>query len=783
MNLGTKQSYANLYVSMGCGVLPATLFSPSGVAWGKGCRIKGWKEKNLVARTEEDVAKFWRRDPSANICVLTGEQFDVIDIDNEDAFNALKDKLEPLLSSGTPVVKTLRGWHIYVKPTGFHGCVNLFDGNPSGVDFLGQGKWCTGVGSERTTDKDSSGVYEILWVYKTINPSGLDLKALAPCPDWIVDAYQKREEAKNQYQPINQEDLPWRPADEGEVSRYVTRAVEGMLGDIENAQPGERNEVLNQKAFKLAQLVQTGAVGESVLQEAIICAQRAGLSNQEAAATVASAVDGARKRPLTRVELEDRVAAARTAISKREPSSLHEPKGGPEVKMVDSLDPIRLLFEQNMLGLKPAGSSSSWTYAGCLNNVALILEGDPRWKGCLGYNEFIEEIQILKPLPIDCFKRRDKEWKDGDISRLARWLEQEWDLCVRFDLNRAVQDVAERNRFNPIVDYLDSLEWDKHPRLETAASMLLGAVERHENKAFMKWMISAVARAYSPGCKVDSIIILEGPQGKGKSTALRILAGDEYFDDRGLNLDNVADCALKIQKSWIFEFAEIGDLSKKDAATTKAFLSACEDKYRVPYGRVIETHKRHTVFAGTTNNSEYLKDETGGRRYWPIRCCVNRDSIDTENLLKFRDQLWAEAVAAYKYGAKWWFTPNEEDYSSLEDAQVERFEEGAWDDAIADYIKEKFKIFEEAGAAARFFEVGIPARLDDLFKRLGFEKIADVTNIHRNRVRRALEVLGFQKVRRTEADGSKPYRYIVSVERFIQSFPEWSDKVKAIKIG
>ena len=776
----SKKDFANLYVSAGCGVLPATMFSPSGEAWGKGCRIKGWKEKNLVARTKEDVEKLWGIDPTANICVLTGERFDVIDIDSEETFDILKDKLEPLFSSGTPIVKTLRGWHIYVKPTGLHGCTNLFNNNPEGVDLLAQSKWCTGVGSERTTDKDTSGVYDVLWVYKTISRHGLNFDYLAPCPDWILEAYQKKEAAKNQRPQIAQTNLPWRPADEGEVSRYVTRAVEGMLGDIENAQHHQRNEVLNKKTFKLAQLIQMGTIGEGVLQEACVCAQRAGLPEQEVNSTIASAVAGARKHPLTRGELEDIVAAARKLPEKRIAPKLPQQNLGAMIPQKETTDLMSDMVSENTLGLKQSGQSSSWTYVGCLSNVVKILEGDPRWKGCLGFNEFTEEVQILKPLPFDSFKRNDREWKNSDTSLFVQWLEDEWDMSPRFELFAAVQAVACQHRFNPVVDYLESLVWDGCQRLEGLALKVFGAVEHYESMAIKKWMISAVARAYEPGCKVDSIIILEGPQGRRKSTALRLLAGEEYFDDRGLNLDNTADSGLKIQKSWIFEFAEIGDLSKKDAATTKAFLSAREDKYRAPYGRVIETHKRHTVFAGTTNSTEYLKDETGGRRYWPIRCCVNRDTIDTETLLQHRDQLWAEAVKEYKQGTLWWFDSKETDFQPLEDAQAERLEEGSWDDAINDYVREKFKSFEYSGAIERFFEVGIPARLDDLFKQLGFENLANVTNTHRNKIKRALESLGFEKKRATAPDGSKPYKFFISPRRFSQSFPEWSEKIKTM---
>ena len=164
----------------------------------------------------------------------------------------------------------------------------------------------------------------------------------------------------------------------------------------------------------------------------------------------------------------------------------------------------------------------------------------------------------------------------------------------------------------------------------------------------MKVLISAVARVFEPGCKVDTVLVLEGPQGIGKSTAVRILASDEWFADTSINLGD-KDSFQALRGKWLYEFSELASFSRSEANRAKNFLSAQWDCFRESYGRRTKDGPRHCIICGTTNDSTYLNDTTGNRRYWPMPCT----SIDLAALQRDREQLWAEAVARYHRGDKW----------------------------------------------------------------------------------------------------------------------------------
>ena len=189
-------------------------------------------------------------------------------------------------------------------------------------------------------------------------------------------------------------------------------------------------------------------------------------------------------------------------------------------------------------------------------------------------------------------------------------------------------------------------------------------------------MISAVARIMQPGAKVDHMLILEGPQGTKKSSALKALAGADWFTDELAEIGS-KDAAQQMRGIWIIEIAELDAISRAEVSRIKAFLSRTRDRYRPPYERYVVEVPRQCVFAGSVNPDTYLRDETGNRRFWLVRCGV----INLDALSRDRDQLWAEAVARYRDGTIWWLGETE----LIADAKAEqdrRYHSDAWDSRI-----------------------------------------------------------------------------------------------------
>src|SRR5581483_7104435 len=192
---------------------------------------------------------------------------------------------------------------------------------------------------------------------------------------------------------------------------------------------------------------------------------------------------------------------------------------------------------------------------------------------------------------------------------------------------QAVQTAARDRPIHPVKAYLHALLWDGVQRVDTWLSAYLGAEDTEYARAVgSRWLISAVARIYRPGVKADCCLILEGPQGIKKSTALRTLAG-EYFTDELADLGS-KDAALQIRGVWIVEISELDSLARSEIASIKAFMSRTADRFRPPFGKRVVECPRQCVFAGTVNHTEYLRDETGARRFWPVLC----GTIDIEAL-------------------------------------------------------------------------------------------------------------------------------------------------------
>lgn len=320
-------------------------------------------------------------------------------------------------------------------------------------------------------------------------------------------------------------------------------------------------------------------------------------------------------------------------------------------------------------------------------NVVLILQLHPEWKGLIRYDEFRGHVVVVGPPPWSEYHRpscAETRWTDEDGTRLEAWLRREFH-AYGFDpkvttVERAVDVVARANSFNPVREYLESLAWDQTFRLGRAPAAYLGTPEsEYASNVFTWWMISAVARVFEPGCKADHVLILEGAQGLGKSTALEILAGAAWFTDSPIDL-NSKDAFERVRGRWIVELAELDSLFKAEASRAKQFFSSKRDDYRPAYGRREREQLRQCVFAGTVNLDVYLNDPTGARRFWPIVC----QQIAFEALRRDRDQLWAEAVWRYHEGSLWYPTGSE--VGVLTEEQADRTVRDDWTDLVGRFV-------------------------------------------------------------------------------------------------
>lgn len=369
-----------------------------------------------------------------------------------------------------------------------------------------------------------------------------------------------------------------------------------------------------------------------------------------------------------------------------------------------------------------------------ISNISLILRFDTRWKNVFGYDEFSLKIIKRRNPPFDVADTG--EWSDSDDKKTTVWLSQNYGLRPTVsNVADAIQIVAEYNTYHPVRDYLNRLTWDGCARSKKWAITYLGAEDKpHTRYVAEKWLIAAVARIFKPGCKFDNVLILEGAQNAGKSLALSVL-GNPWFSDTPFEIGS-RDGFLAMRGHWIMELAELDSFNRAESTRAKHFFAASKDTYREPYGRRTVDVPRQCVFAGTTNQSEYLRDETGNRRYLPIAC----GEIDIKALDRDRDQLWAEVVKLFKDGESWWFegvTPY------VQEEQEARYSADAWERPISLWIDEQIKIHKAAGKPESTFFVSIDDVLSDCLKI----KIGDWNRADQMRISGALQRLGFIRKR------------------------------------
>ena len=318
-----------------------------------------------------------------------------------------------------------------------------------------------------------------------------------------------------------------------------------------------------------------------------------------------------------------------------------------------------------------------------VGNVQLALEQEPEIANAFGYDEMLRSEVLLRPLFGDdpSFVRRPVT--DADVCAVQTWLQ--WfgfRKLGKATTHEAIDKHARDHSLHPVREYLNGLKWDGTPRLGTWLADYLGAEKNEYTKQIgTMFLIGMVARIFKPGCKLDYMPILEGPQGLLKSTMCALLAGPSYFSDQLPDI-TTKEAFQHLRGKWLIEVAELRAYSRAAIDHFKEFLTRDTERYRPPWGRKEVHEPRQCAFIGTTNKSLYLKDETGNRRFWPVKT----GEFKLDDLRRDRDQLFAEAVHRFKQGERWWPDAKFE-RDTIAPEQEARFEPDAWEQPIAEYLR------------------------------------------------------------------------------------------------
>jgi putative DNA primase/helicase len=310
-----------------------------------------------------------------------------------------------------------------------------------------------------------------------------------------------------------------------------------------------------------------------------------------------------------------------------------------------------------------------------LDNVVTVIERDPDISGKIWYDEFLDSM-------VTTWQSKDhkqRKWKDSDDVLLQLYM-QRFCCMPRVGVNTchdAAYVAAMRNVKNECKAYLTSRQWDETPRLDYVMAEAFGAPTGPYSSAVGRcWFVSMVARVMCPGCKVDTVPVLEGAQGVGKSSALAIIGGKWFVECHESVLTK--DFFGVLDGHMLVEIAEMHSFTRSEVERVKGLISCQVDRYRKAYGRNTEDHPRQSVLACTTNRDDWQRDDTGARRFWPVLC----GAIDLEWLRTNRDQLFAEAVQLFQNGASWWDVPNEQQAIEVES----RRDADSWEEIIEHWL-------------------------------------------------------------------------------------------------
>lgn len=318
-----------------------------------------------------------------------------------------------------------------------------------------------------------------------------------------------------------------------------------------------------------------------------------------------------------------------------------------------------------------------------LRNLTLILENDPNLKDIV-FNQHLDGMEIKGDVP---WRHPSKFWRDADDAQLISYVDENYGTFYQRNFDIAVAKVTDDRSYHPILEFLQALpEWDKVERVDTLLIDYLGAADNKYVRAVTrKTLCAAACRVLNPGCKFDTMLVLNGSQGIGKSTLIARLGGEWFSDSLSLNDTKDKTAAEKLQGYWILEIGELAGLRKAEVETLRSFLSRQNDIYRASFGKRTTPHPRQCVFFGTTNaESGYLRDTTGNRRFWPVKTLGGGSKCSWDITREEVLQIWAEVMHYVKEGEKLYLDPEVEALAKAE--QREAMESDEREGLVREYL-------------------------------------------------------------------------------------------------
>jgi predicted P-loop ATPase len=681
----------------------------------------------MDATTDVDIIHSWFSAwPESNIAVATGNGVLVID---EDAAGALEQWLGDRELPETFTTRTGKGRHIWLRAdVKISNKVRL----APNIDIRGDRGY--------VVVPPSVHVSGVLYEVEIDTP-------IADAPSWLLELLTPKAPAAPIRPKMHLQFSPTSVAGESaRLHSYAASVLRNATSIIRSSTEGTRNDTLNTQSFLLGTILSASwshGLSEAVVEAQLYsAAKEAGLTDRETLKTIRSGLTAGAKQPrqlpVSRDEIVHSVRASAAAARQMATE---------QAKTEQDADTISALRDKLIDGLAKTQKGAIQKTS---SNLYKILLGEPELSGSIVYDAFANRVALLHKPPFDASSIggepfvRGRAWRDADDTRLKVWLQDVYGVSWPIEeVSRTVNAIAEANVWHPIREKLDALSWDGHSRVDTWLVDYLGAADTAYNRLVGRlWLIAAVARVYQPGCKAEDMLILEGSQGIGKSTALAAVAlQDDWFSDSPVQISEMEKSASAIQGKWIIEMAELASLSRTETETIKSFLSRRIDHYRAPYEKRATSVARQCIFAGSTNSSQYLKDATGNRRFWPIVCTPSTGQCDIQGLLLVRYQMWAEAVALYRAGEVWWIQDTHQDaLREATEVQAQKTEMDPWVEMLSSLVEDKhmqYTIQDVADALdlpAKQIDNRTYARMLSAMQQLGYVKKQVRKNGTRTRV-------------------------------------------------